>query len=46
MVVLLVLVRVEIIHVDLQRRGQFLEGGGRPGFAARFDVDDLNTVDT
>ena len=34
----------QVIHVDLQRSGQFLQGGGRPGFALRFNVDDLDTV--
>ena len=34
----------QVIHVDLQRSGQFLQSGGRPGFALRFNVDDLNTV--
>ena len=42
----LVSVIEQVIHVNLQRSGQFLERGGRPGFATCFDVDDLDTVDT
>lgn len=36
----------QVIHVNLQRGGKFLERGGGASLAPRFYVDDLDAVDT